>query len=420
MSLTKKAARLSYNFFCNKVAFHICRTIHSNMRFNVTDNEITAYGVIYSGDGMEFVSLLSQMERAHQAITVKLHTDGGSVFDGNLIYNALRNSKAQIEIHIVGIAASMGAIIALSRDDVYMAENGFLMLHEASGYTSGTIADHQSAINLLKSIKDNFTKKLVARTGKTKDVVIADYLTGDNWLDAEQALEAGLISGIIDPEADTDTFDPQQLGRQEVFNRFAALLSTTPEESRSDIPTSSGSGAAKRFISKSNTTMKKPLIEALGLTGVSENSSDTAVIDAVRQHYAAENTALKTERDAFKQKFDALNAQIQADQQKAVKDLLDTAQSEGRFSADKRAVYEGIAQANGLEALKTVLAGSPARPSLAGSIQPSGANTPIGIPTDRTGWDWDKWQKEDPRGLEALQAENQEAFDVLFNAKYKK
>jgi hypothetical protein len=38
---------------------------------------------------------------------------------------------------------------------------------------------------------------------------------------------------------------------------------------------------------------------------------------------------------------------------------------------------------------------------------------------DRAGWDWDKWQKEDPRGLEAMEKEDKEGFLKLYNSHYK-
>ena len=44
------------------------------MRFQVQDNVITTYGQIWDGDGMEFVSLFSQLEGKYNNITVKMHS----------------------------------------------------------------------------------------------------------------------------------------------------------------------------------------------------------------------------------------------------------------------------------------------------------------------------------------------------------
>ena len=57
------------------------------MDFTVNNNIISAYGTINDGDGIAFLNLFQQIESNKKDITVKLHTYGGSVFDGNLIYN---------------------------------------------------------------------------------------------------------------------------------------------------------------------------------------------------------------------------------------------------------------------------------------------------------------------------------------------
>lgn len=108
------------------------------MEFNTRENIITAFGDIHEGDGCIFSNILSEQEQIYPNIIIKLHTNGGSVFDGNIMYNAIINSKASISIHIVGIAASMGAILSLSIDEVYMVENGYLMIHAPSYGGYGT------------------------------------------------------------------------------------------------------------------------------------------------------------------------------------------------------------------------------------------------------------------------------------------
>lgn len=390
-----------------------------HMIFSVNENTITAYGVIWEGDGMEFVSLFNQLEKRFGNVVIKLHTDGGSVFDGNLMFNAIRNSKIPVSIHIVGIAASMGAVIALACDDVKIAENGFLMIHEASGYTRGGIADHESSIKLLKSIRTNFVKKLTSKTGKTESYVQKNWLTGDNWIDAQEALESGLVSEIIDVEAETGTFDPTQFSRKEIFDRFAALLNDNSGKTGS--PANGGGDSGHNVISKLNATMKKPIIEALGLTGVTENSSDTAIIDAVRKHYEGRIDANQKKLDDVTAEFDKLKKEVSDARKAEINALLDGAKKSGKITAAQQPVYEKIAEDSGIAALKIVLEGMSARSPITNTITgKAGAAAFEGVTAGRENWDWDQWQKEDPRGLEKLHKEDKEAWEALFNAKYKK
>lgn len=373
------------------------------MIFQVKDNTIIAYGEIWNGNGMDFVSVFTQMESQYNDIVVKIHSYGGSVFDGNLIYNAIQNSKKNIDIQIIGIAASMGAIISQSRKNKpRMVRNGYLMIHAPSGGADGTAADHENTAKLLRSIEKNFRKLLVDSTGKPESQV-SKWMVGDNWFDAEQALKEGFISEIIEPESDTMTanLNPQELGAKGMYYQFAALLTeTNPSQ-----------------INLKN-DMKKPIIEALGLQGVTAESSDTAIIDAVRAHYEGKVTKAEADLKIANDKAIAAETKL-ADQGKAaITAELAQAQKAGKITPDQVATYEGIATASGIDALKTVLGAIPARKSITAQITNAGGtnDAPIG----RENWDFDKWQKEDPKGFEALAKETPDAFQALLTAKYKK
>lgn len=367
------------------------------MIFSVRQNTITAYGIIWDSDGMSFVSAFTQLEAQYSQIIVKLHTYGGSVFDGNLIYNALRNSKADCEIHIMGIAASMGAVISLSRHKVYMVENGYMMIHAPSGSTYGTALDHEQNAKLLRAIETNFIKKLIEKTGKTEEYV-KKWLIGDNWFDANEALAEGLISGIIEPELQTDPFDPKQLGTKEAYNRFSALLLPQNTDFNSDID------------------MKKPIIEALGLQGVNDQSSDTAVIEAVKAHFEGQITQVKNELTAEKTSHEETKRKLQEKDENTIKAIVKAAQDAGKITGDQVATYETIGKTSGVEALQVVFNNMQPRIPITSQTQPTGSPDATG----REGWDWEKWQKEDPKGLEAMATKQPEEFKKLFNAKFNK
>lgn len=365
------------------------------MIFSVKQNTITAYGIIWEGDGMAFLSYFTQLENQYSQIIIKLHTYGGSVFDGNLMYNALANSKADVEIHIVGIAASMGAVLSLSRTKVYMAENGFMMIHAPSGSTYGTAVEHESSAKMLRSIEGNFIEKLVAKTGQDAEYV-KQWLVGDNWFDAKQALAEGLITGIIVPETQTETFDPQQLGTKETYNRFAALL--LPENVNTN----------------SKIDMKKPIIEALGLQGVNEQSSDTAVIEAVKAHFEGKVTQLNNELAAEKTSHQDTKKKLEEKETGVITALVNAAKDARKITAEQVDTYMAIGKTSGVEALQTVFSNMQGVTPITSQVSGGKAS-----PEARDNWDWEKWQKEDPKGLEALSTKEPEKFKELFNAKYK-
>ena len=375
------------------------------MRFQVQDNLITAYGQIWDGDGMEFVSLFSQLEGKYSNITVKMHSYGGSVFDGNLIYNTIENSTKDIELIIIGIAASMMAIISQSRKDKKpkMVRNGFLMIHAPSGSTYGSALDHENNAKLMRSMEKNFIKLLASSTGKAESYV-SKWMTGDNWFDAEQALKEGLISAIIEPESDTLTanLNPQELGAEGMYYQFTALLNPNSEQSQINL----------------DSNMKKPIIEALGLTGVTEQSSDTAVIAAVNAKFDAEKSEIQGKLDAEIQRRATAESALENQIKTAVTAEIEAGIKSGKLTLEQKATYEAIGTTQGIEALKTVLGAIPARNPITNQI--TGNFKKESNAAGRENWDFDKWQKEDPKGFEALSKEQPEVFQTLLNAKYKK
>ena len=76
---------------------------------------------------------LMEAEASGKRIDVRINSNGGDVYTGIAIFNALRGSKADIHIYVDGIAASMASVIALCGKPVEMSKYARLMLHSVSG-----------------------------------------------------------------------------------------------------------------------------------------------------------------------------------------------------------------------------------------------------------------------------------------------
>lgn len=383
------------------------------MVFGVIDNTLTMYGTIWDGDGRDFIWHFSRLEKEHSDITIRLHTYGGSVFDGNLMCNAIERSTANITIIIDGIAASMGAVFILSGKNVKLVDNGFLMIHAPSSGSYGNAKDHESNAQLLRFIEDNFVQRLIKRTGKTKEYV-SKWLETDTWFDAKSALKEGLITEVIPATVETvyPAFEPEDVGELESYNMYACALLRTVTPAVAFFQESQ-----PQSNSNFNDNMKQLLITAFALSAVNAQSSDTAVLEAVQ----GKINDLQASYDSEKEARTKAENDLKAFKKEQIKAMIDGASaSAGKpFTEDERKVYENIGENSGVEALAHVLKTSakPAAPNISSHIQTG--NPGAGV-SGRENWDFDKWQKEDPKGLEKLSAEDPEAFGKLFNAKYTK
>lgn len=130
-----------------------------------------------------------------ETINVRINSYGGSVFDGVAIYNTLKKNNARIEVDVDGIAASIASIIAMAGDDVRMAENGFMMIHDPWTVAAGTSADLRDQADVMDKVRDTLLDTYMKRaTVERKE--ISNMMTDETWLNAEEALGAGLIDDL--------------------------------------------------------------------------------------------------------------------------------------------------------------------------------------------------------------------------------
>src|SRR3990172_7858441 len=104
--------------------------------------EILIYEYIgrdYFGEGVSPKSFAEELKAFGdiRKLHVRINSPGGDVFDGNTIYNILRNHQAYIEVHIDGIAASVASVVAMVGDKIIISENAMMMIHDPWAIVGG-------------------------------------------------------------------------------------------------------------------------------------------------------------------------------------------------------------------------------------------------------------------------------------------
>ncbi len=164
-------------------------------------DEIGAYGV----SAKDFINELGKLP-GDAALTLRLNSPGGSVFDAVAIYNALKRHAGPVTVSIDGIAASAASYIAMAGDEVVMPENAFLMIHDPSGLVMGTAADMRAMAEALDKIAGALIKGYAAKSGKAEDE-IATLMAAETWFTAAEAVEAGFADALAEPVKIAASFD---------------------------------------------------------------------------------------------------------------------------------------------------------------------------------------------------------------------
>lgn len=154
-------------------------------------------------DGVTAKEFVTQLGNIDDAADIDLHisTDGGDTKEGTVMYNALINRSGKTHVVVDGYAMSMGSVLAMagknSGGTTSMAKNALMFLHKPIGGMRGNAAEMREMADILDRVENSLVQPYVDASGKTEDEV-KTMLADNTWLDAQQALEHGLIDNIVD------------------------------------------------------------------------------------------------------------------------------------------------------------------------------------------------------------------------------
>ena len=156
--------------------------------------EISIYDAIggYDVNAKQFVDELKEINA--EVINLRINSPGGSVIDGNAMFNALQRHPAKVVTHIDGLAASMASVLAMAGDEVHMADNALLMIHNPWTMSIGDADELRADAELL----DKMSASILSAYGRSQYEAeeIKDLMDAETWFTAQEAFDAGLVDHI--------------------------------------------------------------------------------------------------------------------------------------------------------------------------------------------------------------------------------
>lgn len=139
----------------------------------------------------------------NDAITVRINSPGGAVFDGIAILNALRDHPAKVTVVVDSLAASIASVIAMAGDEIVMNRNSQMMVHNAWAVCVGDARDMEKSAARLAQHNSNIAQIYAERAGGTVEDWLA-VMAEETWLLADEAVAAGLADRVVElPEPDS-------------------------------------------------------------------------------------------------------------------------------------------------------------------------------------------------------------------------
>ena len=161
------------------------------------------WGVVDDKSARETVSkfLLLEADKPGEEIKFFINSPGGVVTSGMVMYDTMRMMKSPVSTICMGLAASMGSILLSGgvKGKRFIFPHGEVMIHQPSlgGMIRGVSADLEIQAEQTKRVKEIGAKILAENCGKSIEQIMKDF-DRDKWMDAEEAIQYGIVDKIID------------------------------------------------------------------------------------------------------------------------------------------------------------------------------------------------------------------------------
>ena len=151
--------------------------------------------------------LFLESEDPDKEISLYINSPGGSVTDGLGIVDTMNYIKCPVSTICVGLAASFGAVLLANgeKGKRYATPNSEILIHQPLiGGQGGGISGQTTEIKIhaehMIRTREKLNKLLSDRTGQPIERINQDT-ERDHYMTAQEALEYGLIDGIMDKRA---------------------------------------------------------------------------------------------------------------------------------------------------------------------------------------------------------------------------
>jgi len=241
-----------------------------------------------------------------QELEILINSPGGDIFDGVAIADLIQRREAHTTTTAIGLAASIATVVLMAGDTVQMSESSTIMIHDAWTFEAGdseTLKKTAETLDKMSEIIANIYTNQIEKAGKllkdrdTTKKMIRKLMKNETWLDANEALEIGLIDKIVKPVKDIEfTFGAEGMSDNGERMSFQNSLSNYK-----NVPT--------KIFNKYNSNKmqdKTSIWSALKSFFVSEIKEEAQAIEAQAQQTKTDNkmTIDEMKKELLKQGFE--------------------------------------------------------------------------------------------------------------------
>lgn len=151
-------------------------------------------------------------EVGNEDLEVLINSPGGDVYSGSEIYTILKDQENNIDVKIVGVAASAASVVAMAGDSVKISPTAQIMIHNVSSGAQGDYREMEHQAEVLKNYNKSIANAYRLKTNLSEKELL-NLMNSEKWLSAQEAKSKGFVDEIMFDEG----------------NKLAASLSANDE-----------------------------------------------------------------------------------------------------------------------------------------------------------------------------------------------
>ena len=139
-------------------------------------------------------------EDSERDISMYINSPGDQIYAGLAIYDTMKMIPNKISTVAVGVTASFGTVLlaAGTKGSRYALPHATIHMHQPLGGAQGQASDIEIQAKEILRLKSNLNEILAESTNQKLEIIIRDT-ERDFYLNAEQAVEYGLVDKILTP-----------------------------------------------------------------------------------------------------------------------------------------------------------------------------------------------------------------------------
>lgn len=147
--------------------------------------------------------LFLDAQDSEKDIYLYINSPGGVITSGMAIFDTMNFVKADVQTIVMGMAASMASVLASSgaKGKRFALPHAQVLIHQPSGGAQGQQTEIEIAAEEILKARKMINELLAKNSGQSIEKVNRDT-ERDNYLTAQEAVDYGLLDGIMTNSAE--------------------------------------------------------------------------------------------------------------------------------------------------------------------------------------------------------------------------